>query len=441
VLVVGAGEVGSSIAASLAGAHDVVVVDVDAGRVESLTYSVDVLAIEGDGTSLPTLERAGVGEADMVIASTDDDETNLVVCATAKTASDAFTIARVRNTNFLRTWQRAEGAFGVDFMVCTNLLTAEAIVRIAGLPAARDVDPFAEGRVQMAEFEVGPESPIANQTVEQADRWDALTFVAVIDESDVTIARGETVIEAGSKVVVVGTPGSVREFAGALAPDAKRARDVVVVGGGAIGFETTRLLGEGGIEPRVVDEDEARARELAEALPKAVVMCHDPTDAEFLLREHVADADLAVVSLESDERTLLVALLARQTGASRTVAVVENGEYVRLFEAVGVDVAVNPREVVAEEITRFTHQQRAENVAVIESDRAEVVEIAVDEESVLAGRPIRESAADVPARMVIGAVTRDGEVITPRGETVIEPGDHIVVFADAGAVDEVLSVL
>jgi len=441
VLVIGAGEVGSSISASLADAHDVVVVDVDGERVESLTYSHDVLAIEGDGTSLSTLEEAGVAEADMVIASTDDDETNLVACGTAKTLGDAFTIARVRNTNFLRTWRRSEGAFGVDFMVCTNLLTAEAIVRIAGLPAARDVDPFAGGRVQMAEFEVGDESPIAGQTVEAADRWDSLTFAAIIDDEDVTVPHGDTVIEAGSKVVVIGTPESVREFAEALAPDERRARDVFVIGGGSIGYETARLLGEAGLDPRVVHDEEARAREIAEAIPDAVVLCHDPTDAEFLLREHVADADLAVVSLDSDERTLLVALLAKQIGTGRTVAVVETGEYVRLFEAVGVDVAVNPREVVAEEITRFTHEGQAENVAVIESDRAEVIEIEVADDSVLAGRPIREAAEDFPRGVVIGAITRNGDVVTPRGGTVIEPGDHIVVFADASVVDEVLSSL
>ena len=441
ILVIGAGEVGSSIAGSLADNHEVVVVDVDGERVESLTYSHDVLAIEGDGTSLETLEEAGVAEADMVIASTDDDETNLVSCATAKTATDAFTIARVRNTNFLRTWRRSEGAFGVDFMVCTNLLAAEAIVCIAGLPAARDVDPFAGGRVQMAEFEVREESPIAGKTVQEADHWDALTFAAVIDDEEVTIPRGGTVIEGGTKVVVIGTPDCVREFAEDLAPDEKRARDVVVVGGGAIGFETARLLGERGLEPRVIDSDEDRSRHLAEALPRAVVMCHDPTDAEFLLREHVAEADLAVVSLESDELTLLVALLAKQIGTGRTVAVVENGEYVKLFEAVGVDVAVNPREVVAEEITRFTHGQQAENVAVIESDRAEVIEIEVDDESVLAGRAIREAAADLPEGVVIGAITRNGDVVTPRGETVIRAGDHIVVFADVNVVDEVLSEL
>ena len=441
VIVIGAGEVGSSIAASLSDGNDVVVVDVDGDRVESLTYAHDVLAIEGDGTDLETLEQADVAEADMLIASTDDDETNLVACGTAKTASDAFTIARVRNTTFLRTWRRPDGAFGVDFMVCTNLLTAEAIVRLAGLPAARDVDPFAGGRVQMAEFEVAADSPLAGQTVREADRWDELTFAAIIDDEAVTIPQGESVIAGGAKVVVIGTPGSVRAFAEAIAPDEKRAREVVVVGGGAIGYETARLFGERGLEPRLIEQDETRARELAEALPEAVVMCHDPTDAEFLLREHVADADLVVVSLGSDERNLLVSLLAKQLGSGRAVAVVESGEYVRLFEAVGVDVGLNPREVVAEEITRFTHDQRAENVAVIESDRAEVIEIEVDDESLLAGRAIGEAAGEFPDGLVIGAITRNGEVITPRGDTVVEVGDHIVVFADAAAVEAVLDEL
>ena len=140
VIIVGAGDVGSSIARSLAGSHDVVVIDNDPEMVEALTYNVDVLALEGDGRSLSSLEEADVASADLLIASTDDDETNLVTCGTAKTISDAFTIARVRNADYLETWTRTEGAFGVDFMVSTNLLTANDIVRVIGLPAAVDVD-------------------------------------------------------------------------------------------------------------------------------------------------------------------------------------------------------------------------------------------------------------------------------------------------------------
>ena len=155
VVIIGAGEVGTSTAASLASDHDVVVIDCDADRTEDLKYQYDVLTITGDGTDSSVQERADVAGADMLIACTDDDRTNLVACGTAKTFGDPFTIARVKSTSYLKTWERDETAFGVDFLVCTDLLTAENIVRVIGLPAAVDVDPFAGDLVQMAEFEIG----------------------------------------------------------------------------------------------------------------------------------------------------------------------------------------------------------------------------------------------------------------------------------------------
>jgi trk system potassium uptake protein TrkA len=441
VIIIGAGEVGSSIASSLADAHEVVVVDIDGERVDALTYSHDVLAIEGDGTSLDTLREAGVEEADMIIASTDDDETNLVACGTAKTVDDPFTIARVKNVDYLETWQQAENqnAFGVDFMVCTNLLTAEDIVRVIGLPAARDVDPFAGGQVQMAEFAVGEESPVADQTVAEADRFDSLTFAAIVRNGDVEIPRGETVIRADDRVVVIGSPESVQAFAREIDPSETPSgnEDLVIIGGTNIGYHTARLLEERGLHPRLVEQDPDRARQLAEELPDTVVMQNDPTDAEFLAREHVDEADAVVAALDSDERNLLVSVLAKQLGARRTVAVVESGEYVDVFETVGVDVGVNPREVTAEEITRFTRELHTENVALIENDKAEVLEVQVDEDSILVGRPIREAVADLPEGFVVGAITRGDEFVVPRGDTVVEPGDHVVAFVGRDALDVV----
>ncbi|UPW01125.1 Trk system potassium transporter TrkA [Halorussus gelatinilyticus] len=441
IIIIGAGEVGSSIAASLADTHEVVVVDMDGERVDALTYSLDVLAIQGDGTSLDTLEEAGVERTDMIIASTDRDETNLVACGTAKTVDDPFTIARVKNVDYLETWQHAEDrtAFGVDFMVCTNLLTAEDIVRVIGLPAARDVDPFVGGRVQMAEFEVGPESPVADQTVREADRFDSLTFAALLRDGDVEIPRGETVIRASDKVVVIGSPESVQGFAREIAPreTLSRNEDLVIIGGSDIGYHTARLLEERGLHPRLIEQDHERARQLAEELPDTVVMENDPTDAEFLAREHVNEADAVVAALDSDERNLLVSVLAKQLGARRTVAVVESGDYVDVFETVGVDVGVNPREVTAEEITRFTRELHTENVALIENDRAEVLEVEVDGDSILVGRPIREAVADLPEEFVIGAITRDERFVVPRGDTIIEPGDHVVAFVGRDALEAV----
>ncbi|UIO98478.1 Trk system potassium transporter TrkA [Halobaculum sp. CBA1158] len=443
VVIIGAGQVGESIAADLEDGHEVVIVERDADRCDELTYSLDVLTINGDGTAVSTLEEAGIGDADMVIASTDDDETNIVACSTAKAVSDAFTIARIKNTEYLRTWERSRSAFGIDFMVCTNLLTAESIVRVIGLPAARDVDLFADGEVQMAEFEVSEGSALVGETVSEADRFDSLTFASILRDDEVVIPRGETRIEVGDRAVVIGSPGSVRGFAADVAPDEHvgTGEEVVIVGGSEIGYHAARLLGERGFSPRLIERDPDRARDIAEELPETFVMESDATDIGFLEREHIGDADVLIAALDSDEKNLLSCLLATRLGVERTVAIVDQTAYVDIFETVGVDVGVSPRAVVAEEISRFTREGSAENVALIEDDRAEVLEVEVTEESLLANRPISESIHDFPDCLVIGAITREGELVTPRGDTVIRPDDHVVVFFEESVVDEVTGKL
>ncbi|MFB6134561.1 MAG: Trk system potassium transporter TrkA [Halanaeroarchaeum sp.] len=443
ILIVGAGEVGSSIASSLEDSHDVVVVDVDEERVSELTYGHDVLPIQGDGTSLATLLEADVGRADIVIASTDRDETNLAICGTVETVSDAFTIVRVKQVSYFETWQRTQTAFGVDFMVSTNLLAAQAIVRLIGLPTATDVDPFAGGLVQMAEFTVPEQSPLTDQTVEEADRFEELTFAAILCNGDATIPTGSDVIQAGDNVVVIGIPDSVRRFAAEVTPKEhlEDSEDIIVVGGSETGFQVARLLEERGIGPRLLERDSDRARALAEDLPKTTVMEHDATDLEFLEREHVADADVLVATLDSDEKTLLASLVAKRVGVDRTVAVVNEAQYVDLFEAVGVDVAINPREVTAEEITRFTRDRRAENIAILESGTAEVIELEVDSASILANATIEEAVGDLPAGVVFGAIARDQEYITPRGDTTLRPGDHVVVFVREESMQAVLDAI
>lgn len=443
VVIVGAGEVGENIAADLNEAHEVVIVEQDPDRVEELNYSLDVLAIEGDGTSVSTLEEAGVEDADMVIASTDNDETNIVICSTVKAVSDSFTIARVKNTEYLRTWRRSEAAFGIDFMVCTYLLAAESIVQVVGLPAARDVDSFADGRVQMAEFDVTPGSPIADMTVSEADTYDSLTFAAIVREDEMVIPTGDTVIHPDDSIVVIGTPRSVQEFAGDVSPEAPAGLigEVVIVGGSSIGYHVARLLESRGVSARLLERDPDRARWLAEELSETMVMETDATDIEFLEREHIGDSDVVVAALDSDEKNLLASLLAKRVGTERSVAVIDQAEYLELFETVGIDVGINPREVVAEEITRFTHGGGAENVALVENGRAEVLEIEITEDSHLANRAIQESVPELPEGVVIGAITRDGEFVIPRGETVVEVGDHVVVFIDASLTSDLPSKL
>lgn len=442
VIVIGAGEVGSSIAENLADSHEVIVVEVDPDVVEELTYSMDVLPIQGDGTDLEILQQAGIEDAEMLVSATDVDEINIVACGTAKTVGDVFTIARVKRRHLLSTWQQTQGAFGVDFMVSSDLLTAEAIFRISGIQGALDVDTFAGGLVRMAEFELTNDGLIIGQSVSEADRWESLTFAAIFRDDEVIIPQGNTILAEGDRVVVIGTNESVAEFAADLTAtddNAGTVDDIVIVGGSEVGFQTAQVFEQHDYRPRLVEEDSERARELAEALPNTTVLQNDATDQRFLKDERIDEADIVVSTLASDERNLLVSMLADRIGVDRTVSIVQTAAYADLFETVGVDVAVNPREETAEEIVRFAREGTTEKIAMLEHDRAEVLEVELTENGVLSGRPIAEAVGNLPAGVVIGSASRGGEVITPRGETTLRSGDHVVLFVEASKVDSVLS--
>lgn len=443
VVIIGAGEVGTATASDLAADNDVVVVDTDPDRTEQLTYELDVLTLTGDGTSLEILEEADTANADMFIACTDEDRANLVSCATASTMGDAFTIARTKAVQYLRTWERDQSAFDVDFMVCSDLLTAENIVRVIGLPAAVDVDPFAGGLVQMAVFEIHGESPVAGQTVEEADRFDSLTFVGLFQDDDLLIPRGDTLIQADDRAVVIGSPSSVQAFAADIEPEAtpSSADDIVIIGGSEIGYQTARLLGERSLNSRMIVEDPDRARFLAEKLPETTVLEHDATDTDFLEREYVDQADVVVAAKETDEENLLTSVLTKRLGVDRVVAVVNTADYVTLFEEIGIDVAINPREVTAEEITRFTFENVAENISVLEHDQAEVLELELTDASDLVGQTIQELSGEIDFPFVIGAITRHQDVVTPRGDTELLAGDHIIFFVETTYVEDVIGMV
>ena len=430
------------IARTLSPAHDVVVVDENEERVEEIKYELDVLTLAGDGTSADVLEEAKVERADLMIASTNDDKTNLVACGTAKTLGNPFTIARVRRAEYKRTWDRTEAAFDVDFMVCSDLQTAQTIVNIIGLPAAIHVDPFAGGIVQMAEFKINEESSITGRSIADVDHYDSLTFVGLFRNGDMILPRGDTRIHGLDRAVVIGSPESVQGFAQDIAPDETpgTADEIVIIGGGEIGYHTARILEERNFRPRLVEGDKERARERAEDLPGTVVMSHDPTDTEFLRREHIDEADILVSALPADEMNMLVSVLAKRIGTRRVISVVNEGNYVQLFEEIGIDVAINPRIVTGEEVTRFTHEEVALNVAVLENDQAEVLELELDARSELVGRTIREIDETLKAGVVFGAITRNRELIVPRGDTVLNPGDHIIVFVETGFVDDLISM-
>nr|WP_176705210.1 Trk system potassium transporter TrkA [Halobacterium sp. GN101] len=442
VLIAGAGQVGTKVAAELDTTHDIVMVDVDTDRTDRLDYDLDVLAVPGDSSSIETLRAANIENTDMLIACADSDEANLLTCATAKSLADVTTVARVKDVKYIDTWDQAENVFGVDFMVGTNLLTVAAAAGGTGLSTAQNLDVFAGGRVQMAKFKIRPDSTIAGQTIRAADRFDSLTFVAILREGTTIIPTGETRIQPGDSVVVVGASGSVHDVGTAITPGEQDPTNILLIGGSDIGYQIARLLEDRGLRPHLIESDADRARELSERLSATTVRTKDPGDSDFLENERMTDVDAVVAALESDsDENLLAALRAKRKGADRAVAVVDNGEYVELFEDAGVDAAVNPLRATAAEIIDFVRDQGTLNVALLDDNQAEVIEIQIDTNSVLADRPIREGIHDLPEGVVVGAVTRNGSLLTPRGDTVIDPGDNAVIFVDSDVVEETISRL
>lgn len=436
VVIIGAGEVGTAVAENLAPDNDVVVIDLDEERSDRVKYDLDVLAITGDGTSMGTLESADISRTDLFLACTDDDRTNIVACGTAKALSDTFTIARTKKVDYFRTWEHSNGAFDVDFMVSTDLEAAANAVRVIDLPSAISADPFADGLVTMAEFKIDPECPFTGETIADVDRFDSLTFVGLFRDSEMELPRGESKLKAGDNAVVVGSPESVRTFAADIAPDAvpNQTDEIVILGGGEVGYHTARLLEERGLKPRVIEEDEQRARRLAEELPQSVVINQDATDVDFLARENVDEADVVVTAMESDEENLLGTVLSKRLGANRVISLVQTVDYVMLFTEIGADVTVNPRKVTAKEISRFSYDSIAENIAVLRNDIAEVIEFELSPDSELTGNPIQEFVQQFRAPLVIGAITREGKLVTPRGDTVFQGGDNVVAFIESGSV-------
>lgn len=443
IFVVGAGQVGTAVVEALYEEHDVVVLDVDGGRLQAVAHRFDVVTVQGNGASRRALREAGVDKGDLLLACTSRDEVNIVASMFAKKLGPNIrTIVRTTNVEYLEIWRERE--LEIDFMVCSELEAAHAIARLVGVPAARQTDVFADGLVQMIELDVevepgGDDGEVIGRPLREARIPDESKVAAIIRGDSVLVPRGDESVLRGDRVVIIGSPAAAREWSRLML----RGRtavvdDVVVFGGGQTGFEVARTLTDQGIGVRLIEADGERAREVAEALPGVAVFHATGVDPEFLERERIGRSQVAVFAMREDAKNLYAATLAKLHAVAFTVAIVHEPGAELVFERAGVDAAVNPRSVTAEEMVRFAHDPRIRQLAMLEGDRFEVLDITVREESELCGIPFRELPM---TGSLIGAIVRDGEAIFPHGEDVLLPGDRAIIFTESSRVANVEKVL
>lgn len=433
-IVVGAGEVGFHIAAILSQeGQEVAIIDRDRELCDRASQELDVLAIRGNGASRRILEQASMGRADLLIAVTDSDEVNMIACMAAKRVGVGLTVARVRNADYIEDVRTLSTGFtGVDQVIQPEAAVADEVVKLARFPGALDVESFAAGQVSVVEVPLSPESADVGVPLRSLGLPERVIVTAVLRAGETFVPRGESILCAGDRVFLTGSPEAVMEAAARFSGRRGALKRAILLGCGEIGLHIAQSLEHARIRLTVFEKDREQAAFAAAHLRRAMVIRDEGIDETVLLREGVAVSDLFVAATGDDRLNILAALMAKQLGAQRTIAIVERSEFSRVVESVGVDVAISPRRMTASAILRYVRAGRVVSAAVLDKSAGEVLEFVVGRSSPVCDRPLAD--VNFPPGAVVGAVVSGDEVRIPDGRTVLRDSDVAIVFTIPGSV-------
>jgi trk system potassium uptake protein TrkA len=438
IIIVGGGEIGFGLAEALSVGHDVVVLDPDPA-VASRFEKVDVDFISDGGTSSEALRRAGAERADVLVACTGLDEVNIVACAMASQLGAAQAVCFVSREDFLRLPEGREGLtqFGIKRVIWPEAQLAADIERIVATPGAIDAEEFAGGAIRLLEYRIDAGSPLLAGSVADLRLPHGSLLVAVRRGDTFFIPRGDSRLQAGDKAVVMGTPEAMAHVQERVVPAGSSARQTVtIIGGGDVGLQlATRLDARPGVELRIIEHDPRRGELLAERLQRALVLTGDGTDLALLEAEDIGRSDVLVSVIDHDEKNLLASLLGRQLGVRRIITRVSKVANLRLFERVGIDVAISARGAAIVSVLHQIEGGPTSLLAVLEQGEGRILEFPVPPAFV--GRALRD--LEPPRDSIVGAILREGGALVPRGADQLRAGDHLVVFSTTAGAQRVRS--
>lgn len=428
IVIVGAGKVGYTLAQKLTQEnHDVIVVEQDDERRSIIEHNLDVMTLAGNGASPRVLAEIGLGDVGLMIAVTDSDEVNMIACVAAKQHGVPKVIARVRNTEYLEEDCRAFGrTLGIDLIINPEMVTAVEISQILKTPAALDVEDFAGGKVRLLEVKVRQHSPFSGVPLRDLHLPENVLIAGILRKDRMIIPIGNDSVEDNDNVFFLGEKDAICRLETLFLQKRSRVERILIIGAGRIGRNLARIMESGGYKVKVIEKDRRRCEELAKVVDDTLVICGDGTDADLLAEEGIGDYDAVVCLTDDDKLNLLVALMAKNLGAQKTFARVGRPEFIPLMEQVGVDVVFSPRLVTAGAILRQVRREEIVAVTLLEGAKAEAIEVDLRAGSRVIGQPLRD--IKFPRRVLVGAVVRNGSTFIPNGQSVLEPGDRIVLF-------------
>ena len=434
IVILGAGQVGSSVAESLASeANDITVVDIDGARLRNLQDRVDVRTVLGSAAHPSVLVDAGIEDCDLMIAVTQSDETNLVASKLGQQLFNVPTrIVRLRATDYLSN-EKVLGpdCFDVDLAICPEQVLTDYIVKLIEFPEALQVLEFAHGKVSLVAVRAFQGGPLVGHPLRdlKKDIPNVDARIAAIFRSDTPVLPdGDTLVQAGDEVFCLAATKHIRQVMHELRRMDKPVKRVMIAGGGNIGLRLGRAL-ERDYSVKVIEYDKRRCEILSTRLDRALVLQGDVTDEALLEAENVSDMDLFVAVTNDDENNIMSCLLAKRMGARRVVSLINRRSYVDLLHAGEIDIAISPAQATIGTLLAHVRRGHVTQVHSLRRGVAEALEAVVHgdrESSRCVGRRIEE--IDLPKGAAIAALVRGEEVVMAHHDTVVQAEDHAIVF-------------
>ena len=445
ILILGAGQVGSNVAHQLAReeANRVTVVDIDAAALRELQDRIDVRTVIGHAAYPDVLERAGAPNADMIIALTNSDELNMVVCQIAYTLFDTPTkIARIRAPEYINAPNLFQSEhMPVDVCISPEQLVTDNIEQLIHYPGAFQVLEFADGKVRLVGVRANEGGLLVGQQIKTLD--DHLpkveARVAAIYRGGYAVAvDGDTVIEEGDQVFFIAARKDIRVVMSEMRKLEEPVRRVVIAGGGNIGYRLAKAL-EKTNQVKIIERDRDRARLLSEKLGSAIVLCGDAADEALMLEESVDSADIFVAITNAEEANILSSMLAKRLGCKKVMALINRPSYADLVESGNIDVAISPQQVTIGSLLAYVRRGDVVKVHALRRGRAEAIE------AIAHGAPGRSKVVGksidqikLPQGTSICTIVRGDAVMQAHHDIVVEENDHVILFmTDRRHIDEV----
>ena len=439
IIIAGAGEVGSHLAQQLSNKeHDITIIDLDENQIEKSSSSNDIMSLHGSSTSINSLSEARIEETDLVVAVTSNEAVNLTTAMLARKMGSSQTIARVSNEEYIddKNLDMIK-SLGIDYLIYPEDLAAKEIVKLIKHPAASDIVDIEGGKLSIVGIKIDADVPVLNMTMrEVAEKFDISTFrVATINrDSKTIIPGGDNRFQLNDLVFAITTPTGIKDVMKLVGENENAIKNLMILGGGKIGRKTAKLLEEK-FNVKLIESNSNKAIELADYLRKTLIIEGDGRDIDLLAQEAIIDMDAFIAVTEDAETNIITSLMAKHLGVKKTIAQVDNSDYVPLTKTIGLDSLINKKLIAANVISRFIKKSNIISSLFLSGMDAEVLEYVVKEGTKISKDAVKD--LNLPKGVLIGGYIRNNMGYITTGITQFEINDRVVVFCLKESVDKI----